>query len=90
MTKKTNTIKKTKNKNKNKNINKIIVNVNSNNKRKTVQGQNNRPQNNHMPMPIYFNSQGSNPTPIQNDIGIGYHKLLDGFSNRISTLMEEN
>ena len=48
MTKKTNTIKKTKNKNKNKNINKIIVNVNSNNKRKTVQGQNNRLLNNHI------------------------------------------
>ena len=86
MAKKTTTIKKIKTKNnKVKNINKIIVNVNSNNKRKTIQGRkDNGPSNKHqMPMSIYFNSQSA--PPVQNDIGIGYHKLLDGFSTLIAT-----
>jgi hypothetical protein len=76
---------KIKNKNKNKNINNINVIVNSNNK-KTVGKKANIPKSVTQPiMPIMMYSQ-----PVQNDVGIGYHKLLEGFSTRISTLIDEN
>ena len=28
--------------------------------------------------------------PVQNDFGIGFHRMLDGLTNRVNTLQEEN
>jgi hypothetical protein len=80
---------KPKNKNKNKNINKIVINVNSNNKRKTVQ---NKKETSQQPMPNIINYPAQMPysQPVINDNGIGFHRLLDGLSTRLSTLQEEN
>ena len=84
---------KIKNKNKNKNINKIIINVNSNNKRKTVQHKKESTQQsipyviNPSQTPIIYQQPVQ---PVQNDYGIGFNRLLDGLSNRLDTLQQEN
>jgi hypothetical protein len=79
-----------KNKNKNKNINKIVVNVNSNNKRKVIQNKKDvTPQTQSMPY-VINNPQPIYQAPIQNDLGIGYHRLLEGLNNRLDILQQEN
>lgn len=93
---KTKKVKKVKIKNKNKLVSNIIVNVNSNNKKKVRQIKkesqgtnpivitNNPPQYN-----PYIQPQIQQPQLIQNDIGLGVHRSLEGLQTRIQVLFDE-
>lgn len=78
----------------NQNLNQIVVNVN-NQKKNIKSKQSNQPQriNNPQPIPIPYVIRENIPpinTPVQNDFGIGFHRIIEGLNNRLSTLHEEN
>ena len=93
-------VKKVKIKNKNKLVSNIIVNVNSNNKKKVRQIKkesqgtnpivitNNPPQYAPQYNP-YMQPQIQQPQLIQNDIGLGVHRSLEGLQTRIQVLFDE-
>ena len=97
---KTKKVKKVKIKNKNKLVSNIIVNVNSNNKKKVRQIKkesqgtnpivitNNPPQYAPQYNP-YMQPQIQQPQLIQNDIGLGVHRSLEGLQTRIQVLFDE-